>query len=89
MSTKQVMIFVNEGEQEKRRTVETSVSRVLATYPGSVLAEVNEDQANRLTGEGFQLESITGKKTIKLRSIEFDPDLEVPALPAAQHHESV
>lgn len=83
MSTKQVMIFVDEGEQEKRRNVEASVSRVLATYPGSILAEVDEDQANQLVSEGFQLESLTGKKTIKLRSIEFDPAIEVPAPPAA------
>ena len=77
------MIFVDENEKERRRNVESSVSRILATYPGSILAEVNEAQAEQLTSEGFQLEAITGGETIKLRSIEFDPTIEVPAAPAA------
>ncbi|MGB9939198.1 S8 family serine peptidase [Methanosarcina sp.] len=83
MSTKQVMIFVDESEQERRRNAEASVSRVLATYPGSILAEVNEAQAEQLASEGYQLESLAGRETIKLRSIEFDPTVEVPAAPAA------
>jgi subtilisin family serine protease len=83
MNTKQVMIFFDEGDTEKRQKVETSVSRVLATYPSSILAEVNEEQAKQLESEGFQLESLTGKETIKLRSIEFEPTIEVPVIPKA------
>lgn len=83
MSSKQVMIFVDESEKEKRHNAEASVSRILATYPGSILAEVTETQVEKLTKEGFQLESLTGGETIKLRSIEFDPTVEAPAAPAA------
>ena len=83
MNTKQVMIFVDESEKERRSNVESSVSRILATYPSSILAEVNETQVKQLKSEGFQLESLTGGEKIKLRSIEFDPMVIVPAPPAA------
>ena len=81
MATKQVMIFVDQGERDKRSQAEAAVSRILATYPGSILAEVNEEQAELLTSKGFQLESAAGIATIKLRSIEFDPSIEVPVGP--------
>ncbi len=81
MSTKQVMIFVDESEQDKRRKVEASVSRVLATYPGSITAEVTETQAEQLKSEGFHLEPVTGGTIIKLQSIEFDPTIRIPAAP--------
>lgn len=83
MVTKQVMIFVDQGEQERRRQAESAVSRILATYQGSILAEVDETQAKELTSKGFQLESVAGNATIKLRSIEFDPSIEVPMEPKA------
>jgi len=83
MSNKQVMIFVDESEKEKRHNAEASVSRILATYPGSVLAEVTEAQAEQLKKESFQLEEVPGGETIKLRSIEFDPTIEAPIAPAA------
>ena len=76
------MIFVDEREKEKRCSAEASVSRIIATYPGSILAEVTEAQVEKLTKEGFQLESLTGGETIKLRSIEFDPTTEAPIAPA-------
>lgn len=82
MGTRQVMIFIDEGEQERRRQAEAAVSRIIATYPGSILAEVNDKQAKLLTSKGFTLESLTGS-TIKLRSIEFDPTIDVPVMPDA------
>ncbi len=83
MSTKQVMIFVDESEHERRHKAEVSVSRIIATYPGSITAEVNEAQAEQLKSEGFHIESLTDRATIKLRSVEFDPKTEVPAVPKA------
>lgn len=83
MSAKKIMIFVNESEQERRLKAESSVSRILATYPGSIIAEVDEAQSEQLKSEGYHIESLTGGETIKLRSIEFDPTVEAPAAPAA------
>lgn len=83
MSTQQVMIFVDESDQDQRRRAEAIVNRVLTTYPGSIFAEVSEEQANRLMNEGFYLEPLTDSTKIKLRSIEFDPVVETPAPPAA------
>lgn len=83
MSTKQVMIFIDEGDTERLQKAEASVSRILAIYPCSIIGEVDEAQVKQLTSEGFHLESLTGKETIKLRSIEFDPTVEVPVAPAA------
>lgn len=81
MSTKNVKIFVDESEQDKRRKVETSVYRVLATYPDSITAEVDDAQAEQLKSEGFHLEPLTSGTTIKLHSIEFDPTIRIPAAP--------
>ncbi|MDD4580401.1 MAG: S8 family serine peptidase, partial [Methanothrix sp.] len=83
MNAKQVMIFVDQGERDRRSQAEAGVSRILATYPGSILAEVNEEQAELLTSRGFQLETVADIGKIKLRSIEFDPSVEVPVGPKA------
>jgi len=81
MNAKQVMIFVDQGERDRRSQAEAGVSRILATYPGSILAEVNEEQAKLLTSRGFQLETVADIGKIRLRSIEFDPSVEVPVGP--------
>ncbi len=60
MSTKQVMIFVDEGQPERRRRAEAAVTRVLATYAGSILAEVDEAQAGQLESEIWIAENILG-----------------------------
>ena len=86
MSTKQVMIFVDESEQDKRSKAKNSVSRVLPTYPGSITAEVDEAQAEQLKREGFHLEPLTCGATIKLQSIELDPKIEVPVSPQTLKH---
>ncbi len=83
MSTEQVVIYVDDREQDKRRKVEASVFRVLATYPGSITAEVDEAQAEQLKNEGFHLERLISGKTIKLQSVEFYPAIKVPAAPKA------
>ncbi|HPC89626.1 MAG TPA: S8 family serine peptidase [Methanothrix sp.] len=82
MAIKQVMVFVDESNKDRRSQAEAAVSRVLAAYPGSILAEVNEVQAKNLTDQGFSLEPVASS-VIKLRSIEFDPAVEVPVGPKA------
>jgi subtilisin family serine protease len=77
------MIFISEGDKEKWKKAEASVSRILTTYPDSILAEVDEAQSKQLINEGFHLEPLTGKEQIKLRSIEFEPTIEVPSIPKA------
>jgi subtilisin family serine protease/murein tripeptide amidase MpaA len=57
-----------------------------ATHPDSIIAEVNDSQAEQLKSEG---ESLTERSTIKLQSIEFDPTTEAPVVPEAMEFSSV
>lgn len=83
MTTEQFMAFVDESDNEKRLRVEAGVTRVLSTYPGSILVEASDAQASQLAAKGFHLEPLTGGMKIILRSIEFDPTIGIPGAPAA------
>ncbi|MBA7617683.1 hypothetical protein ES703_24999 [subsurface metagenome] len=82
MSMKKARIYIDEADTEKRREVERAVSRVLATYRNSVLAELDDEQITSLKGEGINVEVYEGAPLIKLRAVEFDPKEETPTIPA-------
>ncbi len=82
MSMKKMMIFVNEGDPSRQKA-ESSVSRVLARYPGSILTEVDDAQVVQLSQAGFHMEEILGGDMIKLRSLHFDPKSAALTVPAA------
>jgi len=80
MNSKRVMIYVEKVDGEKRRKIEAGVSKVLATYPNSILAEVDESQIGSLKGQGVRLEVQEGARMIRLRAVEFDTS-KVPSPP--------
>ncbi len=82
MNGKRVTIYVDESDQAARQQVEAGVSKVLASYPNSVLAEVDEQQLEALRREGFSVEVQEGAQMIRLRAVEFDTSEAEPATPA-------
>jgi subtilisin family serine protease len=81
MSLARVIIYFEEGDTQRRKQVEKIVSKVLASYPNSILAEVDDDQLKSLKNKGMKFELQEGKRMIRLRSVEFDTSRESPALP--------
>jgi hypothetical protein len=79
---KRALIYVDEGDTEKRRKIEKSVSNVLATYPDYVLVEADEDQISSLESQGIRVEEQEGARMIKLRAVEFDTSEEAPSPPS-------
>jgi len=71
MSFKKAIVFVKETEKAKIKTVKSNVERILATYPDSVLADVNEKQMASLKKLGVQYK-LQEEGKIKLASVEFD-----------------
>lgn len=80
---KRIMIYVNETDRKKRQQVEMEVSKVLATYPSSILAEVDDQQIDFLEDQGFRLESRDGDRMIRLRTVEIDTSETAPSPPRA------
>ncbi len=82
MSMKRAIVYVDEGDEEKIRKVGESVSNVLATYPHSVLAEVDEDQIDSLKEQGIKFEIQEKPHMIRLRTVEFDTSEKPPSPPS-------
>ena len=82
MRSKRAIIYLEKVDPEKKRKVKERVSKVLATYPNSILAEIEENQIDSLKKLGIQLEVQEGAR-IKLRAVEFDPSKEIPSPPSA------
>lgn len=78
---KRAIVYVGETEKEKRRNVSQTASKVLATYPDSVLVEVDEDQISSLKSQGLRLEKQEKPYVIRLRAVEFDTAKEAPGRP--------
>jgi hypothetical protein len=82
MGVKRVIIYTEKLDKETMRKIKAGVSRVLATYPKSLLAEVDENKIDSLKKLGIRLEMQEAAR-IKLRTIEFDPLKEIPSPPSA------
>lgn len=81
MNLKRAIVYVSEAEKEKKRTIEETVSSVLATYPNSLLVELDADQINSLESQGLNLEIQEGSRMIRLRAVEFDTSEKAPSPP--------
>ena len=77
MNLERAIVYVEEGEKEKRHKVEKGVSSILATYPNFVLIEADREQIESLKHEGLRLE-IQKPQMIRLRAVEFDPSEKPP-----------
>ena len=83
VNLKRTIVYVDEGDKERRRKVEESVSNVLATYPNSVLVEADEGQIESLKNQKLRLEIQEGAQIIRLRTVEFDTLEGAPSVPPA------
>ncbi len=81
MNLKKAIVYASEAEKEKRHKVEESVSNVLATYPNSLLVEVDPDQIKSLKDQGLRLEIQERAQMIRLRAVEFDTSEKAPSPP--------
>ncbi|MGB9176245.1 MAG: S8 family serine peptidase [Methanoregula sp.] len=75
-----MIINLADTDARQRKEIEKSVSRVLATYPDALLADVTEEQLGSLRKKGIQAEVQKNNQMIRLRSIEFDSS-KVPTPP--------
>ncbi len=77
------MIHLREVDKKKRDKVENSISKLLATYPNSILAEVDDDQIESLKDQGIRLDVQEGARMIRFKTIEFDTSEKAPTPPSA------
>lgn len=83
MGLKRAMVYLDMADGEKRQAVEKGVSRVLVTYPNSVLVDVDEGQIESIKRQGIRLELREGDRMVRLRTVEFDTSKGAPSLPQA------
>ncbi|MGZ4846273.1 MAG: S8 family serine peptidase [Halobacteriota archaeon] len=82
MVLKKAMIRVDEADQQKRSEVDKNVSKILASYPTSILAEVSDEQIDALKRQNIGLDVQEGANMIRLRAVEFDTSQRAPPVPA-------
>ncbi|MGA3094473.1 MAG: S8 family serine peptidase, partial [Dehalococcoidales bacterium] len=83
MSTQRVMVYVNEGDKKGRKVIESNAGRVLASYGHGLLVEADQAQLKALQKQGYSVEVQKEASMIKLRAVQFDTSVAVPATPAA------
>jgi hypothetical protein len=83
MSSKRVLVFIEEADKKGRKAIEKSTGRFLAGYPHGILVEVDDPQLKALKKEGYQVEVQHEATMIKLKAGQFDTSEHGPKSPAA------
>jgi hypothetical protein len=87
MTMRTVLVFLDQpGIHVRRRLlheIKQDATKVLATYPHAVLAEVTDDQIAALKAKGYSIDLQEASQAIHLRTVEIDTGAPVPEAPAA------
>jgi hypothetical protein len=83
MSSKRVLVFIEDADKKGRKAIEKSTGRVLAGYPHGILVEADEPQLKALKKEGYQVEVQNEATMIKLKAVQFDTSEQAPKSPAS------